>query len=57
MQQGKYYANIDKDPRLSVLPDEKLDLTTIDGYKKLSSQKTMISDKTATLKAVSKRVD
>ena len=40
-----------------MLPDEKLDLTTIEGYKKLSSQKTMISDEKVTLKAVSKRVD
>lgn len=34
MQQGKFYQNIEKDPRESVLPDEKLDLTTIAGYTK-----------------------
>jgi len=43
MQQGKYYANIEKDPRDSVLPDEKIDLKTMEGYvKPLTSMKTTI---------------
>lgn len=32
MQQGKFYQNIEVDPRDSVLPDEKIDLKSLPGY-------------------------
>lgn len=37
MTQGQFYKNIDVDPRDSVLPDEKLDLKSLPGYKGITS--------------------
>lgn len=58
MQQGKFYTNIDVDPRDSMLPNEKLDLTTIAGYQKgLSKQKTTIQDSQAYVRPVKAGAD
>ena len=57
MQSGKFYQNIEVDPRDSVLPDEKIDLKSLPGYQKLSSQKTMISDDKVHVRAVNPKAD
>ena len=55
MAQGKFYPNIDKDPRDNPFDDEKLDLKSMDLYKPgFSSQKTMIADDKVNVKPVSK---
>ena len=52
MSAGKFYDNIEQDPRDSTTNDEKLDLKSIPGFKSLSSQKTMISDEKAHVRPV-----
>ena len=45
MAQGKFYDNIEKDPRDNIYADEKVDLKSLRQYKPLiSSQKTTIAD-------------
>ena len=41
MEKGVFPDGIDKDPRMSSLPDAKYNLKTIPGYVNLSKQKTM----------------
>ena len=57
MQKGLFYKNIEQDPRDSVLNDEKIDLKSIPGYQKLSSQKTMLSDDKVHVRAVNPKAD
>ena len=55
---GKFPENIQKDPRDSVMSDEKVDLKSLGLYKAgLSSQKTMLPDKDVRVKRASKSVD
>ena len=58
MAQGKYYPNIEVDPRDSVLPDDKIDLKSVPGYKPgFSSQKTMIADDKVRVKRLNPKAD
>ena len=57
MKNGQFYQNIEVDPRDSVLPDEKIDLKSVPGYQKLSSQKTMISDEKVHVRPVNPKAD
>ena len=55
--QGKFYKNIEVDPRDHEHPDEKLDLKTVPGYKGFSRQKTTIADNTVNVRPVKKGVE
>ena len=57
MQQGNFYPNINVDPRDSVLPDDKIDLKSVGGYKGLASQKTTISDEKVHVRAMNPKAD
>jgi len=58
MKSGKFPENIDKDPRLSALADDKIDLKSLPQYKGgFSSQKTMLPDKDVRVKRASAKVD
>ena len=51
--QGKFYKNIEKDPRENLHPDEKLDLKTVPGYKPgFSRMKTTIADESVNVRPV-----
>ena len=55
--QGKFYKNIEKDPRDNMHPDEKLDLKTVPGYKGFSRQKTTIADDSVNVRPVKQGVE
>lgn len=57
MAKGKFYDNIEKDPRDTVGADDKIDLKSLPQYQGLSTQKTMLPDKDVTVKQASKKVD
>jgi hypothetical protein len=55
---GKFYANIDKDPRDNAHADDKVDLKSLSQYKPgFSSQKTMIADDKVHVRPVKKSAD
>ena len=57
MIKGKFYDNIEKDPRDTMAADEKIDLKSLPQYQGLSTQKTMLADKDVTVKQASTKVD
>ena len=55
---GKYYKNIDKDPRETTTADEKIDLKTLGHFRKtFATQKTLMPGDNIRVKTASKGVD
>ena len=55
---GKYYTNIDKDPRDTTTADEKIDLKTLGHFRKtFATQQTMLPGDNIRVKTASKGVD
>lgn len=58
MAQGKFYDNIEKDPRDNIYADEKVDLKSLKQYKgSLQSQKTTIADNKVNVRPVNPKAD
>ena len=57
MCQGNFYANIEKDPRLSKEGDEKVDLSSLPGYTGMSTQKTFMDGAKKNVQPVGKGAD
>jgi len=57
MLSGNFYANIEKDPRLSKEGDEKVDLSSLPGYTGMSTQKTFLDGSKKNVQPVNKSVD